>query len=155
MDSPLLRVKALIWIQSLLGALLLIAFFATLENHVKLSYLVLGIGAGWCAVLWPIGRWASELTEAERVPPTGLPGWLLALLAIGQIGSLAVPDPPALGWLIVGHFFVGAAMLFRGFLSAAMDVPIHGRTWTACMLLTGLGLVRYVVTAFARAVAGC
>jgi hypothetical protein len=155
MDSPLHQVKAMIWVQSLIGAGLVLAFFATLEKHVDLSYVVLGIGLVWCTALRPIARRVDELTRADRAPATGLPWQVLVLLAIGQLGSLAFPLSVHLGWLIVGHLFVGATLLCRGFLSLVMDVPIHGGTWSACMSLMAFGLIRHLVVGFLEAVAGC
>jgi len=155
MDSPLHRVKAMIWVQSLIGAGLVIAFFATLGKHLEQAYFILGIGLVWGVALWPIGRCADELTQADRAPATGLPWWVLGLLAIGQLGSLAAPSIPVLGWLIVGHLFVGATLLCRGFLSVAMDVPIHRGTWSVCMSLIVFGLIRHLAVAFLEAVASC
>jgi hypothetical protein len=155
MDSLLHRVKAMIWVQSLIGAGLVLAFFATLEKQVEQSTFILGIGLVWCVALRPIARWAEDLTRDERARATGLPGWVLVLLAIGQLASLAAPSIPHLGWLIVGHLFVGGTLICRGFLSVALDVPIHGRTWAACMSLMAFGLVRHLAVAFLEAVAGC
>ena len=141
LPTPLLRVKAWIWVHSAIGAALVIAFFAAASKDLAWSVPIVGCGIGWFLALRPIEKRASALTAANRAPATGLPGWLLALFAVGQILGLVVRAPHP-GWLVIGHLFIGGTLLCRGFLSVCMDVPIHGRTWNACMLLLGVGLVR-------------
>jgi hypothetical protein len=151
MDTPLQRVKALIWVHSVIGAGLVIAFFAVISRDLSGSLPIVGCGIVWWVALWPIEQRASVLSLADRIPGTGLPGWVRALFAVAQIGSLAVrvPHPE---WLLIGHLFVGGTLLCRGVLSVCMDVPVHGRTWTTCMLLIGFGFVRHLGRVFVDAV---
>jgi len=148
------KVKALIWVHSAIGAVLVIAFFAVMSRDLHASYPILACGVGWFLGMIAIERRAAALTPADRVPATGLPGWLLALFAVGQVGSLAVPAIPHLKLMIVAYFFAIGTLLCRGFLSVTMNIPIHGRTWTACMLLLTVGLFRHLGAALADAM-GC
>jgi len=154
--SPLLRLKALIWVQSMIGAGLVIAFFFVISRDLPGSVPIVGCGVAWFLAWGPIDKRASALTPADRVPSTGLPGGLLALFAVAQVGSLAVRGIPHPEWLVVGHLFVGGTLLCRGLFSIFMDVPLHRRTWTICMLLLGLGLVRHLlVVVVKRIIVSC
>ena len=156
MRSPLLRIKALIWVHSLIGAGLVIAFFAVISRDLPGSVPIVGCGIAWWLALGPIEKRASALKPADRIPATGLPGGVLALFAVAQIGGLAAPRIAHPEWQVVGHLLVGGTLLCRGFLSAVMDVPMHRRTWTTCMLLLGLGLVRHLLGIFVEAaIGGC
>jgi hypothetical protein len=145
MDSRLARVKALIWVHSVIGAGLVIAFFFMVCKDLAWSVPIVGCGIAWFLVLGWIERRAAELGPSDRIPARGLPGWALALFAVGQIGGLVVRGIPHPEWLVIGHLFVGGTILCRGGMSVLLDVPIHGRTWNTCMLLLGLGLVRHLL----------
>jgi len=150
----LTHVKALIWIHSVIGAGLVIAFFAVLYRDLWGSTLVVACGIPWYLALGPIEKRASALRPADRTPATGLPGWVLIACSIGQVSALMVGEYPHLEWLIVGHLLVGGTLLFRGLLSVFYEVPLNRRTWGVCMILLGVGLVRHLVAAFFMALAG-
>jgi hypothetical protein len=156
LSAPLPRLKALIWVHSLIGAGLVIAFFAVISRDLPGSVPIVGCGIAWVVALGPIEKRASALKQADRIAATGLPGAVRALLAVAQLGSLAAPRSAHPEWMVVGHLLVGGTLLFRGFLSTFMEVPMHRRTWATCLLLLGVGLVRHLgVLCVEAAIRGC
>jgi hypothetical protein len=143
--SPLLiRVKALIWAQSLTGALLMAGYFAALANgpDTRVAGGIIACVLVWISALRPLGRQASRLQPEDLRPPTGLPGWLLALCAVVQVGGIALGRTEHDGLIASGYAVALMTLLARESISFAMEIPIHGRTWGICMLLVGFGLVR-------------
>jgi hypothetical protein len=155
MTRVLTRMKALVWGHSLIGAFLVISFFTVVSQDLAWSVPLVGCGAVWFWTLDLLERRASALTPADRTPAKGLPGWLLALFALGQIGGLASGDVPRSRWILCGHLLVGGTLLCRGFLCLWMDLPFHVRTWWSCLLLVLFGLAVRGLLFFADIVAGC
>lgn len=147
MNSPLVRVKALIWAQSLIGAVLLVGYFAVLAKgpDQRLAAVIIVCDLVWIAALRPLGRVASRLRPGDLVPPSGLPRWILVLCAVAQIGGLAAGRTGHDGLLACGHVVVLVTLLVRESISAAWEIPMHRKSWGICLLLVGFGLLRSLV----------
>jgi len=155
MDSSLIRLKAMIWGHSLLGASLLAAYVLVLEKDVRLLPCVLGCWLIWIVALRPLARQASRLTAAARAFAGGLPRWLLGACAVAQLAGLALGWGSHEGWLAVAYLLACITLIVRESISAAMDVPMHRKTWARCMLLAGFGLLHHLLGYFVQIVGSC
>ena len=155
MDSPLLRVKALIWGHSLIGAGLFAGYFFVMGKDVRLIPGVLVCWLLWIACLYPLAGQASRLTPADRVPAKGLPTWFFWSCAAAQVAGLAAGWSTYEGWLCIAYLVAGIVLIVRESISAALNVPMHRKTWARCMLLAGFGLLHHLVGYFAQIVMSC
>lgn len=147
MGSRLMRVKALIWIQSLIGASLLAGYLAVLAHgpDPRVAGGILACVLVWIAALKPLGRQASRLQPEDLRPATGLPGWLLAACAVAQVGGIALGRTGHDALIASGHGVALVTLLARESISHALEIPIHLKSWGFCLLLAGFGLVRSLV----------
>lgn len=143
--APLLRLKTLIWGHSLLGAVLLVAYFLVLGKEVRLLPGVLVCWLIWIGALRLLSRQASKLTPAARGFAAGLPRWFLGSCAVAQVAGLFLGWGSHEGWLAVAYLTAGITLLVRESISAALEVPMHRRSWATCLLLVGFGLLRHTL----------
>jgi hypothetical protein len=147
LDSPLGRLKALLWAHSLIGAVLLVGFFAVLACDMD-PWFVPAIGV--CALVWivalrPLGRQASNLSPKDLGRrPTGLPGRVLALCAGVQLVGMAFGRTPHDGLLAVAYTIALVTLMAWNLLSQGLRIPFHQKTWTICLFLAGVGLGRHL-----------
>ena len=146
LPAPVLRIKTLIWVHSLIGAALKVGFFAVLASGMD-PWLAAGIVACslvWAAALLPLEKWASNIPPKDLVNPAGLPGRLLAVCAVVQLGGMAFGRTAYDGLLAIAYTVALVTLLARAIISPALGVPIHRKTWTTCMFLMGVGLGRHL-----------
>jgi len=146
MDSPIGRLKALIWAHSLIGAALLVGFFAVLasDRDPLFAAAIVGCALVWIAALRSLGRQASNVSPKDRVASKGLPGRVLAACAGVQFVGMAVGRTAQDGLLAMAYTIVAVTLLVRNLLSSGLGVPFHRKTWTTCLFLVGVGLGRHL-----------
>jgi len=156
--EPLLRLKVLIWIHSVIGAALAMGFFAAVVTGRPDSIIggVVFSGILWCIGLAPLSKKAKALDLPDRKSSPGLPDEVLAVWFLAELLSLClwwVRDEGA--YLFLAHLFAGITVLLRGFISFAFDVPIGRRTWGVSLTILLIGAIGYLFGAFLVACASC
>lgn len=156
--APLLHLKAMIWVQSVIGALLGVALFGCwlTSQEARWVWGILLCGAIWGFGYVPIAGKARALRPEHRVPATGWPPLFVLLVSFGEILS-----GPALfahrGELIIPlNLVLGITILLRVVTSNALDVPYHRGTWGPILGAVGaMSLFQLCTLAMALAGAGC
>ena len=158
MAPALIRLKTLIWVHAFIGAAFVVAFFAFGLQTGSEAIIggILACGLLWLLALLPMRKMAERLGPVDRGTAKGLPTWVLAVWAVGEVTSLYHWGYSDWTGVMFGvHVLAGITLFLRAFLHGAFGVPMNGLTWAASVANVGVGTMGYLFCGFMRAVAGC
>lgn len=156
LPTPLLHLKGMIWVHSVLGASLVALFFRSAFWTNDLAFMggIVACGLCWFWALGPLYRKASALTPAQTRASTGIPEWILAQWFVVELLSVVCFPifQELMGWVLVAYLLLGVTLFLRGTISLAIDAPFHRGTWVVSLAIVGIGVASrsFIVTAFWR-----
>jgi len=140
---PLLRLKALIWVHSSLGALLLLGLpvATAFTGHGEFASAVLPCLAVWGLGYRSLQRKAEDLAPVERVPMNSLPLWVPPLVAVGSFLSPLWFASPYGGWVAASWALLAVTIAIQWGISKSLGIPVHRKAWTGMLVALSLPFV--------------
>jgi len=146
LPAPLLKLKVLIWVHSVIGVALIGGLIATIGSRQE----GLAVGVLACMVAWMVGlgslrRKAEDLAPEDLVAPKGLPAWIPPVVAgNGLLAPLWLANALA-PWMAGAWISLGATIVLRWLISRSLAISVHRKSWGRMLLALSTPLLWLVL----------